>query len=298
MHFVTRALGTLVAAAAVTAASLPATHASSAPVTVDDRLGQITQVEDAVPVARSPISPVDAKGRVTVETAHSASIALDLPVAAQATVARIDGRYVLPADGGATLSVAPTATGTQILVGIESAEAPTSYAFGLDAPRGFVPELTAGGAVEIVNEAGDVAAQVEVPWAVDAEGRRVPTRFELRDGAITQVVDHRTGDFAYPIVADPKIFTCDFYTSVCVKFTKKETKKIAKKASGGAQAFAAFLCTRIPHPVIAAVCVGTVVAAGNSLRKMFKSAAKQGKCAELHFAMPSGLLWKWKKEKC
>lgn len=47
---------------------------------------------------------------------------------------------------------------------------------------------------------------VDTPWAVDADGRRVPTRFETSaDGnTLIQVVEHHVGGFSYPITADPK----------------------------------------------------------------------------------------------
>lgn len=292
----TRTLGVLAASAALTTAALPA-HAVDERVTVEQRLGEIALVDDAVPVRQSPLEPVRSGEAVRLSGAGTAGVSLGLPAPQNSQVSKIDGRYVVPASDGASLAVAPTADGAQVLIGIEEPGAPTSYDFDLDAADGLTGQVTPDGAVELTNEAGELAAQVAAPWAVDADGRQVPTRFTLRDGVITQVVDHRAGDFNYPIVADPRIFSCDWRTSICVKFTKKETKAIAKKASGGVQAFAAFLCTKIPHPVIAAVCVGTVVAAGSSLRSLFKSAAKQGKCAELHF-LPNGVLWKWKKEKC
>jgi len=229
------------------------------------------------------------------------AVSFRLPVGRSARVDRVDGRYVVPASDGASLAVAPTVAGAQILVGVDSREAATSYTFDVDAPAGFAPWITPDGGVEIADAQGRPAVQLAAPWALDARGRRVPTRFELRGGAITQVVDHRAGDFDYPIVADPKIFKCDKYLSICVKFNKKETKSIAakvKKANSSARALAAFICAKIPHPVIAIGCAGTVLAALPSLRKTFLSASSKKQCVELHFAVPSGLLWKWKKEKC
>lgn len=118
MHIVTRAIGALVAAAAVTATSLPA-QAVEDRVTVDDRLGQIALVDDAVPVGQSPLNRVGADGRVTLETAVSSPINLELPVTTDSTVSKVDGRYVLPSAQDASVAVAPTPNGTQILVGIE-----------------------------------------------------------------------------------------------------------------------------------------------------------------------------------
>lgn len=301
MHIVTRTIGVLVGAVAFTATTLSVTHAAGVEVSVEDRLERIALVDDPVPVGQSPLEPVASDGGVTIDTAQSSPIRLNLPVGGTARVSKTNGRYVLSASDDASLAVTPTPNGTQILVGVESAEAPTSYDFGLDTAAGFLPQLTAAGAVDIVNQRGEVAAQVEAPWAVDADGRRVPTRFEVRNGTIRQVVDHRAGGFAYPIIADPKIFRCDAGLSICVKFTKKETRTIAKKSgtSGvGATAFAAYLCGKIPHSLIAAVCVGTVAAVAYSLRTTFTSAAKSGRCVELHFWFSNGLLWKWKQEKC
>ncbi len=286
MHIVTRAIGALVTVAAVTATSLPA-HAVEDRVTVDDRLEQIALVDDAVPVGQSPLDRVGSDGRVTLETASS-PITLDLPVASGSTVSKVDGRYLLPAAVGASVAVAPTSTGTQILVGIESAEAPTSYDFGLDAPEGFSPELRSDGVVDIVSEAGEIAAQVEAPWAIDAGGRRVPTRFELRGGTLRQIVDHRAGGFAYPIVADPKVKFCDVYTAVCVKFTKAETTKASDAFFVSVGAAVGRVCGIIPakNPAglaVAAVCAGAVAGYFYYLRGKFSSAKKQKKCVEVKF---------------
>ncbi|GAA3543654.1 hypothetical protein AFL01nite_29960 [Aeromicrobium flavum] len=297
MHIVTRAFAVLATTAALTLSALPPTQAAAPDVTLHDRLAQIALVDAAVPLAQSPTGAVR-HGRVPIETVGGALIELDLPTA-KTRVDRVGGRLHLEASRGATLAVTPTVTGAQVLVGVESEAAPTAYAFGVHG--GVIPRHAPDGGVDLVRADGEVAAQIEAPWAIDAEGRSVPTRYELRHGGITQVVDHRAGDFAYPVVADPRIFACDAYTSLCVKFTKKETKSIAKKikkANSSARALAAFICAKIPHPVIAIGCAATVLAALPSLRKTFLAASKKGQCVELHFRLPSGLLWKWKKEKC
>lgn len=41
------------------------------------------------------------------------------------------------------------------------------------------------------------------PWAKDGNGTDVPTRFSVNGNTVLQVVSHRAGKFAYPIVADP-----------------------------------------------------------------------------------------------
>lgn len=283
MHIVQRTAGVIVAATAVTATFLPPAQAT-AQVTLRDRLGEIAHVDDAVPIAKSPTNAVR-DGRVTL--GHSASsVSLDLPVT-RSTATKSDGRYVLPAHGDASVAVAPTSSGTQILIGIESQDAPTSYGFGLDAP-GLGAQITPDGGIDLTDAAGRLALQVQAPWAIDAQGRRVPTRYELSGGAITQVVDHRAGDFDYPIVADPKVKFCDFATAVCVKFTKKETKRVAKAFSTSIGAGVSTLCGNIPGGTpagwaVKAICVVAVNEYIGRIRKAFLKARKAGKCAQLKF---------------
>lgn len=284
MHIVNRAGGVLLAATAITAASMPPTQGAERPVTVRDRLGQIAQVDDAVPLAKSPTAAVK-DGRVTVGEASSA-VSLDLPVT-QTTATRADGRYVLPARGDASVAVAPTPDGTQILLGIASEHAPTAYAFGVDA-SGLQAEPTPDGGIDLVDRRGRLAAQIEAPWAVDAHGRPVPTRFAVSHGTITQAVDHRAGDFVYPIIADPKVKFCDFATAVCIKFTKKETKRIANAFLSSLGAGVSTLCAKIPASNPAgwaakAICVVAVNEYIGRIRKAFLKARKSKKCAELKF---------------
>lgn len=283
MHIVSRTFAVLATAAALTLSALPPTQASAPRASVEDRLGQIAQVEDAVPLTQSPTGAVR-RGRVPIETADGASLALHLPSAGSAT--RVDGRYHLAAGEGAALAVAPTPTGAQVLIGIDSAEAPTTYDFGL---RGDVsPRPAPDGGVDLVGPDGAVVAQVEAPWAVDAAGRHVPTRYELRGSTIRQVVEHQARGVAYPVVADPKVKFCDLRTAVCVKLSKKETRKVHDAMFVSLGAGVSTLCGLIPakNPAgiaVRAICAAAVSAYFYKLRGVFKKAKKAGRCVELKF---------------
>jgi len=301
MKYVRTGLSVLGAAVIMVGAAAQTAHAAVGTPSVDDRLAQIAEVDDAVALDRSPVRSVTAEGAVTLGSPWSGSIELDLPVGRATRIDRRDGRYVLESGDAASLTVTPTDTGAQVLIGIESDDAPSSFEFGLDAPAGFAVEATGAGTVDVVDREGTLAAQVAAPWAFDAKGRRVPTRFEVRGDRITQIVDHRSGDYAYPIVADPKVFLCDLGISICVKFTKSETKSVAKKAEQAgttSRMLALFICAKIPNAFIGITCAATVLVALPKLRKSFINAAKKGKCVELHFRSTTGLLWKWKTEKC
>ena len=282
MHIVSRTFAVVATTAALTLSALPPTQAGER-ATVEDRLGQIALVEDAVPLAESPTGAVR-RGRVPIETAGGASVALQLPASGTAT--RVDGRFHLSASRDASLAVAPTATGTQVLIGIDSAAAPATYDFGL---RGDVsPRPAPDGGIDLIGKDGVVVAQVERPWAVDARGRHVPTRYELRGSTVRQVVEHRTRDVAYPVVADPKVKFCSLGTAVCVKFGKKDTARIAKAMSSSIGAGISTLCGKVPAsspPGLAAraVCAVAVNLYFNKLRSAFRKAAKAKKCAETKF---------------
>ena len=68
-------------------------------------------------------------------------------------------------------------------------------------PIGFkLTESTLGGIV--IRDSNDrPIGLIERPWAVDANGQLVETRYILQDGTITQTINHANA--AYPVVADP-----------------------------------------------------------------------------------------------
>lgn len=133
----------------------------------------------------------------------------------------IDGSVVYPeVAADASVVARATADGAQALVAIDGAEAPTRYAFPV-AVAGHGAELRPGpgGGVEVLDPvSGAVAATVQPPWAVDAAGSAVPTRYEIDGSDLIQVVDHEGS--AYPVLADPDVvkncgtISCTWYWSV------------------------------------------------------------------------------------
>ncbi len=63
-------------------------------------------------------------------------------------------------------------------------------------------QLVDGGGAIVLNDDGTVA--LAVPWAVDANGTKIATEFQVNGSTLTQQVDHSSvDDVAYPVVADP-----------------------------------------------------------------------------------------------
>lgn len=83
-----------------------------------------------------------------------------------------------------------------------------------------------------------IIADVTVPWAKDANGADVPTRYEASGSVLTQVVAHSRGGYAYPVVADPTFDQPNFF-QYRVRFNRAETATIA---SGGAGVIASIGC--------------------------------------------------------
>lgn len=76
-----------------------------------------------------------------------------------------------------------------------------------------------------------IVADVAAPWARDAAGIDVPTRYETFGSALVQVVEHHSGDYAYPIVADPTFDRPNFF-QYRMRFNRAETAIIYDKGLG------------------------------------------------------------------
>lgn len=134
-------------------------------------------------------------------------------------------------------------------------------------PERFDYDFGAGATVEIQNDGSAVVyvvesstdpatggtaptekiiANVDAPWAKDANGIDIRTHYEASESRLTQVVDHQDGNYAYPIVADPTLDRPNVF-QYRLRFNRAETATIA---SGGAGVIASVGCG-----VMAPVCV-------------------------------------------
>ena len=100
-------------------------------------------------------------------------------------------------------STTPIARGdgsTQINTVINDAKAPKRYTYKMKVPQGAKIEQKANSI--LVTKNGKLVAGIAPAWAKDAKGKSVPTHYEVKGDAVTQVVDH-SDKFTYPVVADP-----------------------------------------------------------------------------------------------
>ena len=102
------------------------------------------------------------------------------------------------------LLVSPLSSGVEIFDQLRSIESPEVLRFDFDLPEGAQMQAN-GGAVE-VHEGAELSAMVLPPHAVDAQGTFVPVGMELEGSSIVLTVEHREGDYAYPILVDPEYY--------------------------------------------------------------------------------------------
>jgi len=128
---------------------------------------------------------------------------------------------------GASFVVRSKDGGSQTLVDITDAAAPTSYTFSIPLPTGarVVPQ-TDGGAT-VLTATGAVIGNLAAPWARDAAGRSVPSYYKFAGNVVTQIVDHRGA--TYPVVADPWVSW--HWWGVTVGFTRSDLTFLAAVGS-------------------------------------------------------------------
>jgi hypothetical protein len=63
--------------------------------------------------------------------------------------------------------------------------------------------LQADGGIVALGNQGEEIGVVLAPWASDALGRKVPTRYQVNGNILTQIVEHRDAGFEYGVTADP-----------------------------------------------------------------------------------------------
>lgn len=103
-------------------------------------------------------------------------------------------------------AIVPEASGVvRVHSVLESPDAPEKYDYTFPGVDLIVIDEESGMAL-MFSQQGDYlepTGLVEPPWAVDNLGNTVPTHFEADGNVLSQIVEHKDGNFAYPIVADP-----------------------------------------------------------------------------------------------
>lgn len=283
-----RARVTLVASVvsfAVLGVGLPA---SATPDTADRTARAIERVAPGVAVqgvSKGIDGSLTARGRVTVVSPATGkgqvqigSLSLGLPaVATDAAAVAADGTVVYGGNG-ADLAVQALSDGARVQAVIGGKSAPTSYTYRLS--DGIVPVAQADGSVKLTHQVADGivvdVATVAAPWARDAHGKAVPTRYTIRGNSLVQVVDHRASGIAYPVVADPRV-TVGW--GVYIHYTNREARANSTGWRGTINdkaKYTAILCGYIGLNVAAGACAVLTYDVISSVMSTMKRAGATG----------------------
>lgn len=194
------------------------------------------------------------------QTLGATSAALTAP-------AKAHGVTVSPAraDGKVRSLTAPVPGGRAVVAvlsrGVEAVR------FDLSLPARASLMLEPDGAVIVATPGADGGATAQAvirpPWAKDAIGKALPTRYEIQGSTLIQHVD--TQGAAFPVVADPSIVGFGYFppaTEVAyVQWSKSETRSLKDNATiNGAIAAAFTACGSIPNNAAKALCAAVVTA--------------------------------------
>jgi hypothetical protein len=192
---------------------------------------EVADTPFSVELAEGDVSlPTTVGSPVSVDTPQGA-IEIELPFEANQAKARGIAPGVVAYDNAndtTTVSSVKQAGAVQFTTVIESSSAPTQFSYDIAVPEGGTL-VEADRGYFILDSHGEPVATIAPPWALDANGASVPTRYELAGAILTQVVDHTSTKVAYPVVADPRFEWFNLLPSV--KLTHSETSS-ARTATG------------------------------------------------------------------
>lgn len=249
------------------------------------------------------VVPADASGQVALTggltNGQSVRVALDLPeeVDAGAAVIARDGTVVYPSEDSTDVAVQTTDEGVRVHTILRDPSAPTEYTYALE---GVLPELNADGSVSLTIAAEDegegailVVGAIAAPWAVDANGNVVPTRYRVDGATLVQEVDHLAGNYTYPIVADPSVSLGRY---IYVRYSKAEVQRIAPYA--WTSRFQALFCLAIPNIVAAGACAIALDQWTTSIANTVVSAARSNRCVEVRYTLIGAAPVGWNSYAC
>lgn len=143
-------------------------------------------------------------------------VTMSLPVSALGAPGGGDLRqYYEGAVEATSVAVEPTSEGFRAMTVVNGPSAPERFRFHLARSVDSL-RLEEDGSVSALDADDRVIGSIESPWARDVAGASVPTHYEVDGTVLTQVVQHREKDYAYPIVADPSWVWWTKNIGVCV----------------------------------------------------------------------------------
>jgi hypothetical protein len=265
------------------------------PTTIDNAAEVITTAKGKDSIAATVASayvrvPVDPADGIQVVSSRG-RISIGLPFAAHASDVVVEAPGIVSYDnqnGSSTVPVVQDNGTVQINTVISSSSAPTRYSYPIALPVGGGLVPGGDGSVFVTTAQGEVVAIIAAPWAKDASGAAIDTRYEIAGHTLTQIVDHTVPGVVYPVVADPSVGVQ--WWGIIIKYNRAETKSIAAQASGAAAI--AIACSKVPSGIPAAACAAAAFVFTSTIVAITRSAVAQSKCLQInapYVPIPPGL---------
>ncbi|MDE0572172.1 hypothetical protein ON058_01940 [Demequina sp. B12] len=188
---------------------------------VPDGTGRLRGVENEISI------PHTGDGAVVLTGSSEVPISVSLPGSGESARVASDNTVVFPADQGPVVAVQSDGNSARVHTVSESKSELEDLTYRFD---GLTPEVNDDGSVTLVASSEDGGVQFEVgsvdaPWAADADGSPLATRYVVDGEALRQEVttDSTT---RFPVTADPA-FQGDCGIVTCtIRFDRAYTKRI------------------------------------------------------------------------
>lgn len=198
------AAGILDALASVTRASKTSTTA------VLSNAGDFSEIREGSAAFSSKYAgtevrlPRDAADSIELSTARGSRFGVKLPFSVSAEGPEKIATGIVAYDNknaSVTVPVAKTDGSLQMTTVLESRDAPSNYDYQFALPKGS--KIMAAGDCLVLMDGAKFLGAISAPWAKDANGLDVPTHYEVSGNTVTQVIQHKSDKYVYPVVADP-----------------------------------------------------------------------------------------------
>ncbi|MFF7291057.1 hypothetical protein ACFY9N_00855 [Microbacterium sp. NPDC008134] len=197
-------------------------------------------------------APLAQGGETVISRAASDGLTFSSDSGEQSTTISLPGASALgdaavSADGSVTYAGNQLTPAVNVVASEDAVRISTVITSSLQ-PQEFAYDFGAGNSVEIQGDGSAVVvsdqpaagspetevivASIDAPWATDASGAPVATHYVAEGPVLTQVVEHRSGDTTYPVVADPTVDQPSIF-QYRVRFDRAETAAIASGGWGG-----------------------------------------------------------------
>jgi hypothetical protein len=207
----------------------------------------------------------------------------------------VDGRTVYASSEAETSTVIQVVGGaTQILKVIEESAAPSKFTFKFDLERGM--RLLPGTSGVVIERDDEVVGYIAAPWAVDATGAKVPTRYDVRGNLLIQTVMHEGA--VYPVVADPSVSIGRYWY---VRYNRSEVNRVnvARVTAGNAVGLT-LMCGLLSavSGALGAVCAAIGSGYVTSVMGQVRDAQAAGQCILHRYTLVPIVLVAWERYNC